>query len=131
MLSRNCLAIMLTDKVLFMDDDISINKLRTSVQNFITERDWDRYHTPKNLSMSIAIEAAELMEHFQWVTNKHSSDMIQDDTTRAQVVDELSDILIYCLSFVNKIDVDISHAILDKLKRNEIRYPIGTMPTEE
>jgi dCTP diphosphatase len=114
-----------------MDADISIDKLRTSVQNFIAERDWDRYHTPKNLSMSIAIEAAELMEHFQWVTNRQSLAMIQDDPTRAQVVDELSDILIYCLSFANKIDVNISHAILEKLKRNEIRFPIGTMPTEE
>ena len=122
---------MLAKKVIFMDDDISIDKLRTSVQNFITERDWDRYHTPKNLSMSIAIEAAELMEHFQWVTNKQSLAMIDDDHVRAQVVDELSDILIYCLSFVNKIDVNISLAILDKLKRNEIRYPIGTMPTED
>jgi dCTP diphosphatase len=114
-----------------VDDDISIKKLRDSVKTFVAERDWDRYHTPKNLAMSIAIEAAELMEHFQWVTNRQSLTMIQDDPTLAQVVDELSDILIYCLSLVNKIDIDISLAILDKLKRNEIRYPIGTMPTEE
>jgi dCTP diphosphatase len=114
-----------------MDENISINDLRNSVQNFITERNWDRYHTPKNLAMSIAIEAAELMEHFQWVTNKHSLIMIQDEDAKAQVVDELSDILIYCLSLVNRIDVNISVAILNKLKRNEIRYPVGFMPTEE
>jgi dCTP diphosphatase len=122
---------MLTNKVIFMDDNISIDRLQTSIQEFITERDWDRYHTPKNLSMSIAIEAAELMEHFQWVTSGQSLAMIDHDPIRTQVVDELSDILIYCLSLVNKIDVDISLAILDKLKRNEIRFPIGTMPSEE
>jgi dCTP diphosphatase len=117
--------------VIDMNDQISIDELRTAVQKFISERDWDRYHTPKNLSMSIAIEAAELMEHFQWVTNTQSVEMIRDEQTRSQVVDELSDIMIYCFSLVNKIDIDISSAILDKIRRNELRYPIGYMPTEE
>lgn len=114
-----------------MKDEISIDELRSSVQKFITERDWDRYHTPKNLSMSIAIEVAELMEHFQWVTSAQSLEMLQDNHTRSQVVDELSDILIYCISLVNKIDIDIGSAILDKIRRNELRYPVGYMPTSE
>ena len=114
-----------------MNDQIPIDELRAVVQKFITERDWDRYHTPKNLSMSIAIEAAELMEHFQWVTNIQSVEMLQDEHARSQVVDELSDILIYCFSLANKIDIDISSAILDKINRNELRYPIGYMPTSD
>jgi NTP pyrophosphatase (non-canonical NTP hydrolase) len=114
-----------------MDHECCIAELRASVQAFVTDRNWDHYHTPKNLAMSIAIEAAELMELFQWSTSKQSLDFIQDDQARTQVVDELADILIYCLSLANKIDVDLSTAILDKLSRNEDRYPIGYMPTEE
>jgi dCTP diphosphatase len=114
-----------------MDHENDIETLRAHVQAFITERNWDHYHTPKNLAMSIAIEAAELMEHFQWLTNQQSFEILQDDHDRAQVVDELADILIYCLSLVNKINTDIGAAILDKLSRNEERYPIGYMPTED
>ncbi|OGO19152.1 MAG: NTP pyrophosphohydrolase [Chloroflexi bacterium RBG_16_48_8] len=114
-----------------MDHETCNNELHVAVQRFITERNWDRYHTPKNLAMSIAIEAAELMEHFQWVTNEQSIEIIQDDVARVQVADELADILIYCLSFLNKIDVDINTAILRKLRRDEDRYPIGRMPTED
>jgi NTP pyrophosphatase (non-canonical NTP hydrolase) len=114
-----------------MGSEIPIDELRDHVQRFISERNWDRYHTPKNLAMSIAIEAAELMENFQWLTDKQSFEILQDDEACAQVVDELADILIYCLSLANKIDINISTAILDKLSRNEERYPIGYMPTED
>jgi NTP pyrophosphatase (non-canonical NTP hydrolase) len=114
-----------------MGSEIPIDELRSNVQKFISERNWDRYHTPKNLAMSIAIEAAELMEHFQWLTDTQSIEILQDDDACAQVVDELADIMIYCLSLVNKIDIDISAAILDKLNRNKDRYPIGYMPTDE
>jgi len=114
-----------------MDHEACNNQLQVAVQRFISERNWDRYHTPKNLAMSIAIEAAELMEHFQWVTNEQSAEIIQDDEARAKVADELADILIYSLSLLNKINVDMNTAILRKLKRNEDRYPIGTMPTEK
>ncbi len=114
-----------------MDHEHCINELRASVEAFITKRNWDHYHTPKNLAMSIAIEAAELMEHFQWLTNKQSLEVIQDDRTRTRVIDEIADILIYCLSLANKLDIDLSSAILDKLSRNEDRYPIGYMPTND
>jgi NTP pyrophosphatase (non-canonical NTP hydrolase) len=119
------------NKANFMETEIPIDELREHVRRFISERNWDRYHTPKNLAMSIAIEAAELMENFQWLTDKQSFEILQEDDACAQVVDELADILIYCLSLANKIDINISAAILDKLSRNEERYPIGYMPTED
>ena len=77
----------------------------------------------KNLSMSIAIEAAELMERFQWLTTEESQAAVQDSDERAAAGDELADILIYCLSLSNALDLDISSAVLGKLQTNELRYP--------
>jgi dCTP diphosphatase len=114
-----------------MEQPTTIEDLCSEMHQFVTERHWERYHTPKNLAMSITIEAAELMEHFQWLTQEQSVDLITEDPGRSEVIDELADILLYFLSFVHILDVDISSAILDKLERNKGRYPIGTMPTED
>jgi NTP pyrophosphatase (non-canonical NTP hydrolase) len=112
-----------------MDDQTTITELRQAVQKFVNDRNWARYHTPKNLSMSIAIETAEMLEHFQWRTAEESWDLLDDQETYAEIVDELADVLIYCLSFANQADIDISNAIRAKLERNEGRYPVGYMPT--
>jgi NTP pyrophosphatase (non-canonical NTP hydrolase) len=112
-----------------MDDQINILELRQAVQKFINDRDWVGYHTPKNLSMSIAIEAAEMLELFQWRTAEESWALLDDPESYAQIVDELADVLIYCLSFANQADIDISSAVRAKLDRNEGRYPVGYMPT--
>jgi NTP pyrophosphatase (non-canonical NTP hydrolase) len=95
----------------------------------VKERSWERYHTPKNLAMSIAIEAAELMERFQWVSSDESIELVKDAGARAAVADELADVLIYCLSLSNQADIDLSAAVLAKLERNEDRFPIGYDPT--
>jgi dCTP diphosphatase len=86
-------------------------------------RDWHPFHGMKNLSMSIAIEAAELMERFQWLTTEEAQDAVQDAGERAAVADELADILIYCLSLSNALDLDVSSAVLGKLQTNEHCYP--------
>jgi len=114
-----------------MENKTTIDELCREMRQFVTERNWEQYHTPKNLAMSITIEAAELMEHFQWLTNDQSIELVSDQPERNKVIDELADILLYCISFINILDVDISKAILDKLERNKDRYPIGYMPTEE
>ena len=106
-----------------MDEQTTIGQLRGAVRQFVGARDWEVYHTPKNLAMSIAIEAAEIMEHFQWRTPEASSALVQDEVWRAEVADELADVLIYCLSFANACDIDISAAIQKKLARNEDRFP--------
>jgi dCTP diphosphatase len=77
----------------------------------------------KNLSMSIAIEAAELMERFQWLTTEEAQEAIADPAERAAVADELADILIYCLSLSNALDLDVSSSVQGKLRTNEHRYP--------
>lgn len=121
-----------------MDDSISLGELRARVHDFVERRDWYRYHTPKNLAMSIAIEAAEIMEHFQWVTVEESHDFMRDPANKREVADELADVIIYCLSFANATGVDVSEAVLAKLNRNETRFPVeqvrsrlGTNHTEE
>ncbi len=118
----------MTDKTIesnsIFDQQTSVGALRLAVQQFVAERDWQQFHAPKNLSMSIAIEAAEIMEHFQWLTPEESCASLADPQQRAAVADELADVLIYCLSFANSSGIDISDAVLHKLARNQERFPI-------
>jgi dCTP diphosphatase len=106
----------------------SVIDLQQAVQQFISDRQWEVFHTPKNLAMSIAIEAAELMEHFQWLTAEEANQRMQDPAVKAAVADELADILIYCLSFANQNGIDVSQAVLGKLSRNESRFPANNTP---
>ena len=106
-----------------MDDHTTLAHLRRRIAGFIAARDWEQFHTPKNLSASIAIEAAELLEHFQWLTDEQAEAAMRDEEKLAAVVDELADVVIYALSLANALDVDVSKAVLDKLERNEERFP--------
>jgi NTP pyrophosphatase (non-canonical NTP hydrolase) len=106
------------------DHDTTLADLRQRVADFVAARDWQQFHTPRNLSIAIAVEAAELMEHFQWLTQEQASAAMEDEEKRAAVVDELADVLIYGLSLANALGVDVSTAVLDKLTRNEWRFPV-------
>jgi dCTP diphosphatase len=105
------------------DTHTTVAVLRQAVAAFVDARDWQPFHSPKNLSMSIAIEAAELMERFQWLTTEEAQAAVQDPGERAAVADEMADIIIYCLSLSNALELDISSAVLGKLQINEHRYP--------
>lgn len=105
------------------DGDTTVGALRQTVARFVDGREWQPFHTPKNLSMSIAIEAAELMERFQWLTAEEAQQAAQDLVERACIADELADVVIYCLSLSNALDLDVSSAVLGKLQTNEHRYP--------
>lgn len=113
-----------------LDTQTTIDSLRQVVREFMEERNWDGYHSPKNLSMSIAIEAAEIMEHFQWYSSAESRELVQDEEARALVAGELADVLIYCLTLANQMDIDINTAVRSTLDRNRERYPAGYMPTK-
>ena len=106
------------------DQQTTVGALRAAVHQFVAERDWYQYHSPKNLAMSIAIEAAEIMEHFQWLTTEEATARMADAEQRAEVADEVADVLIYCLSFANSSGIDLSQAILNKLARNQWRFPV-------
>src|SRR5262245_57935901 len=91
-----------------MDDTTTIAELRTLVEEFVHERDWEQFHRPKSLAMSIAIEAAELMELFQWPGDAEAERLIKESRTRRAATDELADVVIYCLAFANRTGIDLS-----------------------
>jgi dCTP diphosphatase len=105
------------------DTETTIAALKELVRDFRNRRDWEQFHTPKNLSMSIAIEAAELMEEFQWLTSEESQQLREDEEKLASLGEELADIIIYCLSFANSLNIDITAAVRDKLAKNARKYP--------
>jgi len=100
----------------------TVHDLRELVRTFVDARDWQQFHAPKNLSMALAIEAAELMEHFQWVTVDASRDL-QTAEKRTAVSEELADVLCYALAIANELNIDVASAMRDKMKKNEIKYP--------
>lgn len=105
------------------DDTTTVADLRKAMQRFVDERDWKQFHTPKNLVMSLAIEVAELMEHFQWVDSAECLARAADPRRRAEIADELADVCCYLLSLVNALDLDLSDAVLAKLVKNARKYP--------
>lgn len=105
------------------DRDTTLADMRQLVRDFVSARDWQQFHSPKNLSMALAIEAAELMEHFQWITTDASRTIGQDPAKLAAVSDELADILCYALAIANELEIDVSQAMRSKMKKNETKYP--------
>jgi NTP pyrophosphatase (non-canonical NTP hydrolase) len=104
----------------------SISAIQQAVRNFRDARNWRQFHSPKNLSMSIAIEAAELMEHFQWLTTTEATALAQTNpTARQAIAEELADVLIYCFSLADVLEYDIAEIIFAKLAKNEQKYPSG------
>ena len=106
------------------DETTTIGALKAEVLIFSRERDWEQFHSPKNLSMAIAAEAAELMEPLLWVTPEESRGVVVRPEKRAAVQDELADIVIYCLEFANQTGIDLAAAIAGKMARNAEKYPV-------
>ncbi len=97
------------------------------VQQFVDERNWRKFHNAKNLSMSMAIEAAELMEHFQWLT----TDEVVDGKQLAldEIADELADVTAYALALANTLKIDLSTALQQKMVKNRLKYPVDSAKT--
>ena len=95
--------------------------LRDKLRAFAAERDWDQFHSPKNLSMARMVEAAELMEHFQWLTEAQSAGLSAEN--KQAVSEELADILLYLVRLSDKLDIDLLGAALRKLEKNALKYP--------
>lgn len=103
------------------DERITLQELKQRMASFVRERDWEQFHTPKNLSMSIAIEAAELMEHFQWLTVEQSRNLAPE--ALAEIGEELADIVIYSLSMANTLKLDLADTVQAKMEKNIRKYP--------
>lgn len=98
-----------------------IEELKSAVAAFASERDWDKFHSPKNLTMALSVEVAELVEHFQWLTEEQSRDL--SDEKRAAVADEIADIQIYLIRLADKLSVDIFNSVEKKIAKNALKYP--------
>jgi dCTP diphosphatase len=106
----------------------TLNEIMELIRAFRTRRNWEPFHAPKNLAFSIAIEAAELLEIFQWADAQESISLMEDTEFHAAAADELADILIYCLYFADQAGIDPLQAIADKMKLNENRFPVPPRP---
>jgi len=108
------------------DPFATVANLRDLVRQFVDERDWQQFHTPKNLSMALAIEAAELMEHFQWLTAEESQQTIAEPASLSAIGEELADVLCYGLALANTLGLDISTIMQAKMEKNRQKYPVTT-----
>jgi NTP pyrophosphatase (non-canonical NTP hydrolase) len=99
---------------------MDLKKINQKIKNFVKERDWDQFHSPKNLSMALSVEASELVEIFQWLKE---SDLKKVD--KEKVADEIADIFFYLLRISQKMNIDIEKSFYAKLKKNVIKYPVS------
>lgn len=105
------------------DKVVPLADLRQQVAAFVAERDWEKFHAPKNLAMALAIEAAELMEHFQWVSVDESR-MLKDDPEKlGKIGEEIADVFCYTLAMANELGIDLTATFYDKMEKNRAKYP--------
>lgn len=102
---------------------MNIEKIQEKLRKFTKERNWDQFHTPKNISMALSVEVAELVEIFQW-SNSGGLDEIKDENIRKNIEEEIADIFIYLLIFSDKLNLDLTEVILKKIKKNKEKYTV-------
>ncbi len=107
-----------------LDKKMTIAKLKSEVDRFVEERDWLSYQKPKDLAVSISIEAAELLEKFQWLSDEEVEVALGDASCFGEVKSELADVVTYALNLSSRLGIDLSSAVLEKLQENEKKYPI-------
>jgi NTP pyrophosphatase (non-canonical NTP hydrolase) len=103
---------------------MNISEIKKRLATFAAARNWDQFHSPKNLSMGLAAEAAELLEIFQWLTERQSVEIVGNEKEMAHVKEEIADVFIYLVRLADKLNVDIEKAVFEKIDLNEMRYPI-------
>lgn len=101
---------------------MDIDALQKRLADFASERDWEQFHSPKNLAMALAAEAGELVEEFQWLTEDQSANL--DATKKQAVAHELADVLIYLVRLADRLDVDLDIAVAEKIRINAEKYPV-------
>ncbi|MDT3678654.1 MAG: nucleotide pyrophosphohydrolase [Burkholderiaceae bacterium] len=105
-----------------MESTDSLRDLALRLDQFAQERDWQRFHSPKNLASALVVESGELLEHFQWMTEEQSRALAPEK--RSAVADEVADVLLYLIQLSSALGIDPVEAARDKLKRNALRYPV-------
>lgn len=102
-----------------------LEELKQRLRAFVEERDWDQFHNPKNLAMALAVEAAELVEIFQWLSEAESETL--DADRRRRVAEEMADVLWYLVRIADRLDIDLLQAAGEKLERNAVKYPADSV----
>ncbi|MFG2950461.1 nucleotide pyrophosphohydrolase [Streptomyces adustus] len=103
---------------------MTIRDLQDALAGFARERDWEQFHTPKNLAMALAGESGELLELFQWLTPEQSAHVMQDPAQASRVHEEMADVLAYLLRLADVLDVDLEQALAEKIETNGRKYPV-------
>jgi len=103
---------------------VNIDEIQARLADFAKERDWEQFHSPKNLSMALAGEAGELIEIFQWLTEEQSQQSSLTETQLSAATEELADILIYALRLADRLDINLQDAISKKIEKNALRYTV-------
>lgn len=106
------------------DATTTVTELRAGMARFVRDREWEQFHSPKNLAMALAVEAAELMELFLWIDNDASRAAISDPACRGQVADELADVAGVLFALCNALDLDLSDSVTNKMSKNVLKYPV-------
>lgn len=112
------------DRTTMADATTNLATLKDAVHRFAAEREWEQFHSPKNLVMGLAVESAELIEHFLWIENEASRQVVNDPAKLAQVADEMADVACYLLNLSNTLGIDLSDAIVAKIAKNAVKYPV-------
>lgn len=105
------------------NETLSLDKIKLRLRKFTKARDWNQFHSPKNLSMALSVEVAEILEHFQWLTDEQSESLSKDK--QSEIETELADTLIYLILLADKLDIDLLKAATGKIESNEQKYPVG------
>ena len=106
------------------DSTTTLAALKEAMRRFVAEREWEQFHSPKNLVMGLSVEAAELTEHFLWIDNEASRGVAHDPAKLGAVADEMADVACYLLALSNTLGIDLSDAITAKLAKNALKYPV-------
>ncbi len=103
---------------------MDLGKLKELVNNFAKERDWDQFHSVKNLSMALSVESSELLEIFQWMSEVDSNNLPSDPVKMQQVEEEVADIFVYLLRIASKTNINLEEAVIRKMEKNAKKYPV-------
>ena len=107
-----------------MDHEVNVEELKARVQRFCEERDWDQFHGPKELAIGIVTEAAELLDHFRFLSEEQADEVLVEAETRAEIEAELADVFYFVLRFAQRFGIDLDEALRNKLAKNAERYPV-------
>lgn len=106
------------------DNETKLHELKEEIKRFCEERDWDQFHGAKDLAAALIIEAAELLEHFRWKSEKEVEDLFKDNEKKEHISEEMADVLYFLVRLAQKYDIDLTESLDKKMKKNRERYPV-------